>query len=503
MPATSFLWQAVLLEGLIMSNYVFGIDLGTTNSCIAYVNEMGIPTVINNMEGTNTTPSVVNFAGPSEIVVGQIAKDVAYIDPCNTVSLVKTLMGQSSFAINYNGEDIRPEEVSAYILRKITNDASELLDTEVRDVVITCPAYFGSQEKIATKKACELAGLNIIEMLSEPVAAAISYGCVKEETDKTILVYDLGGATLDITVMKIRSGKIELICSDGDHNLGGKDWDTEVMNYLATQFCSETGFHGDFDEYAQQDLRLKAEIAKKQLSSKDVIPIVLDASGLRTRIMLSRTVFDEITQVLLSQTIEKTEAAIAKAESKGYKVDEILLVGGSTRMPQVKKAIVDKFGIVPRILEPEEAVAKGAAIYALDTYSSKLKQPLPRSSESYDIQIVSEGEQMSQSILLRNWQSIDSKECIISNCGSSELNIKIYERILQEDCDQTLSNELATVSFNSFSNSYPFVVEVKITSKFDDFNICCKELANGNLLSEVRFKTKSKLCHYKSNCVVS
>lgn len=485
-----------------MSNYVFGIDLGTTNSCIAYVNERGISTVINNMEGTNTTPSVVNFAGPSEIVVGQIAKDVADIDPCNTVSLVKTLMGQSSFAINYNGEDIRPEEVSAYILRKITNDASELLDTEVRDVVITCPAYFGSQEKVATKKACELAGLNIIEMLSEPVAAAISYGCVKEETDKTILVYDLGGATLDITVMKIRSGKIELICSDGDHNLGGKDWDTEVMNYLATQFCSETGFDGDFDEYAQQDLRLKAERAKKQLSSKDVVPIILDASGLRTRIMLSRTVFDEITQVLLSQTIEKTEAAIAKAESKGYKVDEILLVGGSTRMPQVKKAIVDKFGIVPRILEPEEAVAKGAAIYALDAYLSKLKRPLPRSSESYELEVLAEGEQMRQSIILRNWQSLDSKECIIANCGSSELNIKIYERILQEDSGQTLSNELATVSFNSFDNSYPFVIEVEITLNFGDCNICCKELTNGSLLSEVCFKTKSKLCHDKLNCVV-
>lgn len=357
-----------------MAKYVFGIDLGTTYSCIAYVDETGRATVINNQEGTNTTPSVVNFASPTQVVVGQVAKENAVIDPQNTVSLVKTLMGKSNFAINYNGEDKSPEEVSAYILRKLAEDASKLIDAEVKDVVITCPAYFGTAERTATKNAGEIAGLNVIEIISEPTAAALYYGCAKEQNEKTILVYDLGGGTFDVTIMRIGAGKIEVICSDGNHQLGGKDWDTEVMNYLATQFCSETGFDGDFDEYAQQDLRLKAEKAKQQLSSREEVPVMIDAAGLRARISLSRTTFNEITQALLNESIEKTDAAIAVAESKGYKVDEILLVGGSTRMPQVTEALVSKYGIEPKILEPDEAVAKGAAIYALGAYEGKVDE---------------------------------------------------------------------------------------------------------------------------------
>lgn len=357
-----------------MAKYIFGIDLGTTYSCIAYVDETGRATVVNNQEGTNTTPSVVNFASPTQVVVGQIAKENAVIDPQNTVSLVKTLMGNSNFAINYNGEDKSPEEVSAYILRKLAEDASKLLDTEVQDVVITCPAYFGTAERQATKNAGIIAGLNVIEIISEPTAAALYYGCAKEQEEKTILVYDLGGGTFDVTIMRISAGKIEVICSDGNHQLGGKDWDTEIMNYLATQFCEETGFDGDFDEYAQQDLRLKAEKAKQQLSSREEVPVMLDAAGLRARISLSRTTFDEITQSLLNESIEKTDAAIAVAKEKGYTVDEILLVGGSTRMPQVTKALVAKYGIEPKILEPDEAVAKGAAIYALGAYEGKVDE---------------------------------------------------------------------------------------------------------------------------------
>ena len=357
-----------------MAKYIFGIDLGTTYSCIAYVDETGRATVVNNQEGTNTTPSVVNFASSSQIVVGQVAKENAVIDPQNTVALVKTLMGKSNFAINYNGEDKSPEEVSAYILRKLAEDASKLIDSEVKDVVITCPAYFGTAERTATKNAGEIAGLNVIEIISEPTAAALYYGCAKEQGEKTILVFDLGGGTFDVTVMRIGEGKIEVICSDGNHELGGKNWDDAVMQYLASEFCSETGFDGDFDEYAQQDLRLKAEKAKQQLSSREEVPVMLDAAGLRARISISRITFDEITQTLLNESIQKTDAAIAVAKSKGYKIDEILLVGGSTRMTQITKAIVEKYGIEPKILEPDEAVAKGAAIYALGAYELKVEE---------------------------------------------------------------------------------------------------------------------------------
>ena len=331
-----------------MAKYVFGIDLGTTYSCIAYVDETGRATVVNNSEGTNTTPSVVNFASPSQVVVGQVAKENAVIDPDNTISLVKTLMGKTDFAISYNGEDKSPEEVSAYILRKVAEDAAKMLDTEVRDVVITCPAYFGTAERTATKNAGIIAGLNVLEVISEPTAAALYYGCAREQEEKTILVFDLGGGTFDVTIMNISSEKIEVICSDGNHELGGKDWDEAVMRYLAEEFISQTGFDGEFDEYAQQDMRLKAEKAKQQLTSRDQVPVMLDAAGLRARINLTREKFDEITSALLGEAIEKTESAIDVAKEKGYNIDEILLVGGSTRMPQVTKAIVDRFGMNQR-----------------------------------------------------------------------------------------------------------------------------------------------------------
>lgn len=360
-----------------MAKYVFGIDLGTTYSCIAYVDETGRATVVNNSEGTNTTPSVVNFASPSQVVVGQVAKENAVIDPDNTISLVKTLMGKTDFAISYNGEDKSPEEVSAYILRKVAEDAAKMLDTEVRDVVITCPAYFGTAERTATKNAGIIAGLNVLEVISEPTAAALYYGCAREQEEKTILVFDLGGGTFDVTIMNISSEKIEVICSDGNHELGGKDWDEAVMRYLAEEFISQTGFDGEFDEYAQQDMRLKAEKAKQQLTSRDQVPVMLDAAGLRARINLTREKFDEITSALLGEAIEKTESAIDVAKEKGYNIDEILLVGGSTRMPQVTKAIVDRFGMEPKILDPDEAVAKGAAIHAVNVYVNNQKSLEP------------------------------------------------------------------------------------------------------------------------------
>lgn len=360
-----------------MAKYVFGIDLGTTYSCIAYVDETGRATVVNNSEGTNTTPSVVNFASPSQVVVGQVAKENAVIDPDNTISLVKTLMGKTDFAISYNGEDKSPEEVSAYILRKVAEDAAKMLDTEVKDVVITCPAYFGTAERTATKNAGIIAGLNVLEVISEPTAAALYYGCAREQEEKTILVFDLGGGTFDVTIMNISSEKIEVICSDGNHELGGKDWDEAVMRYLAEEFISQTGFDGEFDEYAQQDMRLKAEKAKQQLTSRDQVPVMLDAVGLRARINLTREKFDEITSALLGEAIEKTESAIDVAKEKGYNIDEILLVGGSTRMPQVTKAIVDRFGMEPKILDPDEAVAKGAAIHAVNVYVNNQKSLEP------------------------------------------------------------------------------------------------------------------------------
>jgi len=354
-----------------MAKYVYGIDLGTTYSCIAYVDKTGRANIIRNIEGNNTTPSVVNFSNNNQVIVGEVAKENAIIDPQNTMLLVKTLMGKTNYAISYNGEDKSPEEVSAYILRKLTNDASKMMDTEVKDVVITCPAYFGTAERMATKNAGKIAGLNVLEIISEPTAAAIYYGCTKEVEEKTILIYDLGGGTFDVTIMNISEEKIEVLCSDGNPELGGKDWDDMIMRYVADEFKAKTGYEGEFDEYAQQDLRLKVEKAKKQLSSKEEVMVLIDVAGIRARINLDRTIFDEVTSVLLNETLEKTDSVINVAEQKGYNLDEIMLVGGSTRMPQVTKALIEKYGIKPKVLEPDEAVAKGAAIYAVNVYMDK------------------------------------------------------------------------------------------------------------------------------------
>lgn len=376
-----------------MSKYIFGIDLGTTYSCIAYVDENGVPTVVKNMEGDNTTPSVVNFESPESVIAGKIAKENAVIDPDHTVSLVKTLMGRTKTVINYNGEDVSPQEVSSYILKKMTQDASQILNTEVKDVVITCPAYFGSEEKKATKVAGDLAKLNVIEILAEPTAAALYYGLTKESGKKTVLVYDLGGGTFDVTVLAIDDGGIKVVCSDGLHDIGGKKWDDALMDYLESEFRAETDFDDDFDAETLQSLRLKAEETKMQLTMRDSVPVMVDAAGIRSRVTVDRQTFDDITSNLLSQTIEKTNDCIKVAEEKGYKIDEILLVGGSTRMPQVKEKLVETYSIEPKILEPDEAVAKGAAIYALLTYDQKHKIA---TGQSGDIDDVVPGEPISQ-----------------------------------------------------------------------------------------------------------
>ena len=366
-----------------MSKYVFGIDLGTTYSCIARVDDTARAEVIKNNDGDNITPSVVEFDGDN-VIVGADAKSEAVLNPENTIMLVKTLMGKTDFAINYNGEDKTPEEISAFILRKLTQDASEQLGVEVKDVVITCPAYFVTAERTATKNAGKIAGLNVLEIISEPTAAALYYGCAKEQDEKTILVYDLGGGTFDVTIMRISSDKIQVICSDGDHDLGGKNWDEVLIEYLSDQFVKKIGYDIEFDEYAKQDLRLKAEKIKKQLTSRSQAGDLLEVMGNREKVSITRDEFEEITSTLLNETLKKTKEVIDVAKRKGYeKIDEILLVGGSTRMPQIKRALTENFGgIEIKILEPDEAVAKGAAIHAVNVYVNNQKSLAGQDFES-------------------------------------------------------------------------------------------------------------------------
>ena len=355
-----------------MAKRVYGIDLGTTYSCIATIDDTGRAVVIQNIEGKNTTPSVVQLG--DNIVVGDIAKNEVITESERTVSLVKTIMGKTDTAIKYNGRNISPEEISSYILKKLANDASGQMGEEVKDVVITCPAYFGTAEREATKKAGELVDLNVLEIISEPTAAALYYGCSKQHEEKTILVYDLGGGTFDVTIMRINFNKIEVICSDGDHDLGGKDWDGYLVQVISNKIIESVG-EVEFTEDVQQELRLCAEEIKKTLTGKQNARQVFYRVKGSPKIEVTRDEFNRATESLLNSTLSKTEDAIKVAANKGYdKIDEILLVGGSTKMPQVKEALSEKYRDCKiQFLEPDEAVAKGAAIHAVNVYLNNKK----------------------------------------------------------------------------------------------------------------------------------
>lgn len=356
---------------------VFGIDLGTTYSCIAYMDETNKPVVIKNSEGELTTPSVVFFESENEVTVGNSAKESSKMYPDKVVSFVKRSIGQPNFNLNINGVNMKPEEISSYILRKVVNDAMDNLRMEgklgenevIKDVVITCPAYFGINERDATKIAGEIAGLNVLQIINEPTAAAITYGVMDDSVEKTVLVYDLGGGTFDVTMIHIKPGEIRVICTGGDHNLGGKDWDDRVIIYLAEEFQNQTGITDSIldDPETLQELLLSAERAKKLLSSKEKAPITINHKGERVRVELTREKFDDLTADLLERTISLTNEMFEEAVKKGFEkkdVSEILLVGGSSKMPQIMRKVKESFGIETKMFDPDEAVAKGAVIYA-------------------------------------------------------------------------------------------------------------------------------------------
>lgn len=344
---------------------IFGIDLGTTYSSIAYVDEYGKAVILPNAENQRVTPSVVFFDGDS-IVVGEIAKECSKLYPNEVVSFIKRSMGESDFIYEYKKRAYRPEEISSYVLRKLAQDAETSLGEKVTDVVITCPAYFGINEREATRVAGEIAGFNVRQIINEPTAAAIAYGAAEPSEKKVVLVYDLGGGTFDITMIEIRIDSIEVICTGGDHNLGGKDWDDRIVAYLVQEFQKTLDTDEDIleDPDTWQDLQLSAERSKKILSQRDITPISITHGGERIKVVLERKKFEEITQDLLERTVVFTQEMLQEAKAKGYSdYDEIILVGGATRMPQIPHRLKEEFGSEPKMFDPDEAVAKGAAIY--------------------------------------------------------------------------------------------------------------------------------------------
>ena len=372
---------------------VIGIDLGTTNSCVA-VMEGGKPRVLENAEGLNTTPSIVAFTDDGERLVGQSAKNQAVTNPTNTLFAIKRLIGRryedpmvekdkklvpykivkgptGDAWVEVNGKPYSPQQISAFILQKMKETAEAKLNEPVTQAVITVPAYFNDAQRQATKDAGKIAGLEVLRIINEPTAAALAYGLDKKKEAKTIAVYDLGGGTFDISVLEIGDGVFEVKSTNGDTFLGGEDFDMRIVSYLADEFKKESGIDLRSDKLALQRLKEGAERAKKELSSSAQTEINLpyitaDASGPKHLAMkLTRAKLESLVDDLISRTKGPCEQAIKDAGLKAAEIDEVVLVGGMTRMPKVQQVVKELFGKEPhKGVNPDEVVAVGAAIQA-------------------------------------------------------------------------------------------------------------------------------------------
>ncbi|MCZ7432298.1 molecular chaperone DnaK [Streptomyces sp. WMMC1477] len=345
-----------------------GIDLGTTNSVVSVL-EGGEPTVITNAEGARTTPSVVAFAKNGEVLVGEVAKRQAVTNVDRTIRSVKRHMG-TDWNINLDGKDFNPQQISAFVLQKLKRDAEAYLGEKVTDAVITVPAYFNDHERQATKEAGEIAGLNVLRIVNEPTAAALAYGMEKE--DQTILVFDLGGGTFDVSLLEIGDGVVEVKATNGDNHLGGDDWDQRIVDYLVKQFQSGHGVDLAKDKMALQRLREAAEKAKIELSSSTETTINLpyitaSAEGpLHLDEKLTRAQFQQLTQDLLDRCKTPFHNVIKDAGIQLSQIDHVVLVGGSTRMPAVAELVKDLTGgkEANKGVNPDEVVAIGASLQA-------------------------------------------------------------------------------------------------------------------------------------------
>jgi molecular chaperone DnaK len=348
-----------------------GIDLGTTNSVVSVL-EGGEPTVIANAEGARTTPSVVAFAKNGEVLVGEVAKRQAVTNVDRTIRSVKRHMGDTTWNVDIDGKKYNAQEISARILQKLKRDAEAYLGDTVTDAVITVPAYFNDAQRQATKDAGQIAGLNVLRIVNEPTAAALAYGLDKGDKDQTILVFDLGGGTFDVSLLEIGEGIVEVKATSGDNNLGGDDWDQRVVDHLVTQFKNSNGVDLSADKVALQRLREAAEKAKIELSSSQSAAINLpyitasDAGPLHLDETLTRADFQKMTADLIDRTKTPFNQVIKDAGVKVADIDHVVLVGGSTRMPAVTDLVKELTGgrEPNKGVNPDEVVAVGAALQA-------------------------------------------------------------------------------------------------------------------------------------------
>lgn len=352
-----------------MTDYSIGIDLGTTYSCLAYIDEDGDPVVEKNFEQEDTTPSVILFNENGEIIVGSPAKDMAMMyPPERVITSIKRQMG-TDYEVDIDGEKYNPIMLSAVILRKMINDFNENHGCDVKRAVITCPAYFGQNERDATKTAGTIAGLDDVTVINEPTAAAISFGFGNAgEGKKRVLVYDLGGGTFDVTVLEIDGTAFTAVATDGERLLGGKDWDAAISKIIKEKVAEELGVDIeslDEDEEVRQTLINDSETIKKRLSTAESTKGTLTVGGQKVVFTVTRDEFEAASASLIQTTVEIIERVLASKEFSMGDIDDVILVGGSSRMPQVKNAIAAKWPDAQiKVFDPDQSVAKGAAIFA-------------------------------------------------------------------------------------------------------------------------------------------